>query len=232
MGQQGNVLFLILIAVALFAALSYAVSLYNRGGQESAAREKEGVTAGKFLQYISRAKINFDRMMIGGNCTTRQVTFENSISQWASNALVHPIGQNASAPPSKRCHFYDSAGGGMEVWVLPQDLLDSAPAGGQWKPGNPIIMDMAVTGAGSAADDLVLVYPFMDFNTCYRINQQLGITNPSATTLPSGQVSATMNVFNGVFDGTATGNFGRNPVCASWGGNPHDNHFYYILMER
>lgn len=64
--ERGNVLFLILIAVALFAALSYAVTSATRGGSDSGSGEKAQLQAASILNYQTALKVAVDRMVISG----------------------------------------------------------------------------------------------------------------------------------------------------------------------
>lgn len=63
--QNGNALFLILIAVALFAALSYALTSSGRGGG-SIDKEKAEILAAQLMSQISDYQSRIQRLELGG----------------------------------------------------------------------------------------------------------------------------------------------------------------------
>ena len=64
--QRGNILFLILLAVVLFAALSYAVTSQRDGGK-NASGESAKSHASALLQYAALVENTVHRMvMVGG----------------------------------------------------------------------------------------------------------------------------------------------------------------------
>ena len=76
--ERGNALFLILIAVALFAALSYAVTQSGRGGG-TVDKETAMITAGQITQYPAGLRTAITRMIITGTPTT-SVDFDITIA--------------------------------------------------------------------------------------------------------------------------------------------------------
>ncbi|MDE2336221.1 MAG: hypothetical protein KGL10_02810 [Alphaproteobacteria bacterium] len=64
-GERGNALFLILIAVALFAALSYAITESGRGGG-TIDKETVMITAGQVVQQPASVRTAMTRMIVTG----------------------------------------------------------------------------------------------------------------------------------------------------------------------
>ena len=65
--QSGNVLFMILIAVALFAALSYAVTSSSRSGGNNASRESLQIEGAQIAQYVTGIQNSIMRMKISSD---------------------------------------------------------------------------------------------------------------------------------------------------------------------
>lgn len=64
--ENGNVLFLIMIAVALFAALSYAVTSSTRTSPASVSKEQAQLIASDLMQYASLMTSGIMRMRASG----------------------------------------------------------------------------------------------------------------------------------------------------------------------
>lgn len=99
MRSSGNVLFLILIAVVLFAALSYAVTQSFRGGG-SVDREALRIEAAQLVQYFSSIKHAIDRMKLVSGCSDTDITFYGT-------------------PAKPECGIFDPAGGNIPVSGTP-----------------------------------------------------------------------------------------------------------------
>lgn len=74
--SAGNVLFLILIAVALFAALSYVVTQSTRTSGRDVSAEKAKLAASQYLQKINEFSVAINRLKIAG--AYDQVLFNDS----------------------------------------------------------------------------------------------------------------------------------------------------------
>lgn len=102
--QRGNILFLILLAVILFAALSYAVTNATRGGGKSASAEKAQLDAAVTEQCISMVENSAMRLKITKSCTDETISYElpgggneNPDNPSDTNCFVfHPNGAGAS----------------------------------------------------------------------------------------------------------------------------------------
>ncbi|MGB1077316.1 MAG: hypothetical protein ACPG05_03340, partial [Bdellovibrionales bacterium] len=112
MKQNGNVLFLILIAVALFAALSYAVTQSTRGGG-NADEETTLIRSAELTQYVSAVKTAVLRLTING-CSETDISFEHA--NWGHTDYDH------TPPASTDCQVFHPDGGGISWQEPPAEL--------------------------------------------------------------------------------------------------------------
>ena len=99
----GNALFLILIAVALFAALAYAVTQSGRGGG-STEREQGALKASQLMQYAAGLSTAAQRLQLINGCTLDNI---------ASDTLQ---GNPATYPGA--CNIFDRTQGGGAQYKL------------------------------------------------------------------------------------------------------------------
>jgi hypothetical protein len=106
--ENGNILFLILIAVALFAALSYAVTSTSRSGEGGISADKAKLAATELMQYATQMSQAVNRLRVINGCTPTQISFERDPFDGSDTQYLNP-----NAPSDKRCHVFHSKGGGM-----------------------------------------------------------------------------------------------------------------------
>jgi hypothetical protein len=175
-GEKGNVLFLILIAVALFAALSYAVTQSTRGGGSSDS-ETNLINSAQATQYPAGVRTATVRMILNGI----------SISDLEFN----PPSSFSSCTSPKLCVFHPS-GGGATYASAPGDLMASTSAGTWRFNGEFEIVDVGISSSGaSAGNEILALLPGVTKSLCDRVNEELGIAGDIVT---SSDAAADYNV--------------------------------------
>ena len=238
--QSGNALFLILIAVALFAALSYSITQSGRGGTDP-QKETAMLKASKILAWASSINLAMNRIQLVNGCNIDAVV--------ANNLKGNP----ATYPGS--CNLFDIANGGGAVYQQIRDG-DANIFGTYTSPPGPgkisnIFNVMDVYGVGTTSGDVILHLFSIPADTCRAINKQVGITtadgeppledtpyeggwnNPYSSAPWGGNYNVTIGRTQA---GGATPNelMGKPVGCyrAARPGSDMGYHFYYVLSER
>ena len=177
--ESGNVLFLILIAVALFAALSFAISYTSRSGNADKDRElKNSLIANSIMEYAASVENSIIRLRTVRACRDTQLSFENSLE----GGYVNP-----SAPAGYACHIFRPEGGNIAAENPPAGSNDGSP----WFFANhialPFVGSMSnnTTGGCSGSDscvDLVMLLPNLTHEVCLILNSKFKVTpvNPGS----------------------------------------------------
>ena len=178
--QSGNVLFYILLCIALFAALGYALSR-NRVSNDGVSEQKAKLIASEVIAYSNLVTDTVSKLRLRG-CTESGFEFSTSGYQLANGSNANST--NSNAPASGTCTLFDINGGNIMPKVFTEGFSGS-PTGGNSKPGHARvrayqIVNIGTTGAtGTAsANDLILSFAYINRNVCLAINNILGINNP------------------------------------------------------
>jgi hypothetical protein len=238
---KGNVLFFILIAVALLAALTYSVTKSDRS---SGGISSETITfaVNDIMHYANDMHGAVQNLLTSGTDISK-LSFENS------NLAGYT---NASAAAANK--VFDPGGGAFQYIPPSTDWLDTSKSAstnyGEWV----FVKDACVPYVGSGADgaggttacnadgldneELVMLLPYVKAEICTAIDQKVGITLcsslPCSITAP-----ASVNKFTGTFaDGfmifNAGGQYNRQyEGCFVGSGATAGIYSYYkVLVER
>ncbi len=227
MNQSGNILFLILIAVALFAALSYAVTTSTRSGSVNAGQEQAALNAAQLIQYGGVIRQTMIRLAIMNGCTDTSFNF-------VGGGLG---GNNPIAPADKTCNLFDKAGGNLPIPTkfspeMFRPLSDTSVGGTDigyklpWFGGNYNIQDTP-----TAASDLYMTVGDLSKDVCIAINNKMGITNPGNLPPALGlNMQTSVWGFSGVYG--SVGSFGFARVDQGCGLSVANYTYYMVLLSR
>lgn len=169
--EGGNVLFIILIAVALFAALSFAVtqSMRSSGGKNSnASSEKNQLLVDQLSQYSSMVSTAVTRIILNNSCSLNTINFGTPL--WQDNT-AYDLGN--LTPPTKVCDVFNINGGGVIFQAPPFEALNVS--GKEYGFTGHI----ALTDVGTAANELLMVVE-VNKDICIRANEQDRVTSGGA----------------------------------------------------
>lgn len=176
--ERGNALFLILIAVALFAALSYAVTQTGRGGGGT-NKEQSVLAAGQITDYPAGVRTSVQRMILTNNATATTADFLLNATPAAINSGANVVFDQAS-----------TGGGAQLPPVMPSSAtggtagIGNAAAGPTWRfKASPVpstskigwfIEGVGTDTANTGRDAFAFIGLDSGGNTCAAINKQLG----------------------------------------------------------
>lgn len=232
--ERGNVLFLILIAVALFAALSYAVTQSTRSGGGSADRETALLSGASMTQYPASLRTSLVRMVLAG-VQVNQLEF-NTPSDFGLGTINQMV--------------FHPNGGGAVYQQSPANLMANGAQGTWTFNGDFELVNIGITNAGG--NDIIAFLPGVSQAVCESVNDRFGI-NDAGCTLDAASPIPTMNISGGeanaidnqmvtgyTLPATDMPNL-ANATCTAFDGQPSgcfyddDNSrhvFYSVLLER
>ena len=156
--EKGNVLFLILIAVALFAALSYVVTQSTRSGGGSTEREKNILSSAQMTQYPTALRTSIIRMVLGG------VSIEN--------VYFNAPGDQSGISTSQL--VFHPQGGGATYQDAPADLSAGGNNSLEWTFNAQFeVPGIGIDGTGG--NDVIAFLPGVSDGVCRQVNEELGI---------------------------------------------------------
>lgn len=221
----GAALFIILIAVALFAALGYAISQSSRGSG-NVDKEKTFLLAAQVVQYASQIQNTVMRLQLAYTCVDTQISFENNIVSGYTNAL---------SPSDKRCNVFDPAGGGLTWNSPPAGANDGTPWFYSGAFPVEIVSGVRCVSLGASmgpCTDLVLFLPKVKQEVCAQINKNL----LGSTTIPSDDTAGThfstgdFPKFNGTYGNRDDLNFDDSQILAGCYEDEPSSGYYVFFM--
>lgn len=231
--QQGNVLFLILLAVALFAALSYAVTQSSRSGGSDAGSETDAVNAASITQYPTGVRTAILRLTVDG-------------TQVQSIEFNDPSAFGSCSSSGALCVFHPSGGGASHQQAPAGAMADGDPGDWTYNMEFEIPNIGTTTGNSLAGNELIAFLEGITYSMCVELNKRYDVNggNDHAPVLFGSDAAATVQVnrdnataptgndvdFPGGLSGEPYGCFeDTNSASATQEGNYI---YYHTLVER
>ena len=217
--ESGNALWFILLAVALMAVLTMAVSRMSDTTEQNADIERYHIQASGIMRYTAGIKQTVDTMRLR-DVSESTMSFENSVTATDySNA-------NCSGGD---CLVFGSAGGGAYYKTPDTGWLDSAHSGdaryGEWE----FTGTNSVLGMSSARPELIMSISYLNAGLCAEINALLNISG-----VPADADGFDTTAYQGSFAGaSAFDNMDDHESgCFQDTGVGRDYTFYQVLIKR
>ncbi|MGM0423208.1 MAG: hypothetical protein ACQEQL_08960 [Pseudomonadota bacterium] len=224
-GKSGNALFLILIAVALFAALSYAVTQSGRGGGDI-SREQEEIAVAQVAQYIGQIEQALLRLQVINGCSDTDISFDHA--SWGHGNYTH------TSPAAEECQIFHANGGGASYQTISENILNTTQSGNTGYGQYAFSGGLWIFQSGDAGVDLTMIAGNLTESACLKIQRSLNQSGSFQTNGSSflGSLQATNMAFDGDYANQYSFSSSRQYSCLQLGGSTDAYLFYYTLIDR
>ncbi len=243
--QSGNVLFFILIAIALLGALTATLNRSSNNTNDTGSHEQRQIQANEILTYAKSIETAVQNLRARG-CGENEIAFWHDSN--GDGVEGNPdANRNSYAPTDHSCHIFEPEGAGMTFVTVPDNYLDSffnaSFAFGNYNYGaNSSFPGVGRTGNCSVSEckELTMVLYHIKKELCLQINTALGIENPSGdapferTPLGNWGVAHFQGTYPSSTNGVDNGVYGAKTLCLKHENGSGDElySFYHILLAR
>lgn len=229
--QKGNVLFYVLVAVALMAALSYAISQSTRGNLQQLSRERARLLASEIVEYSTIVANAVGQLRLRG-VDDSDLCFNDEA--WG------PADYDHDGCSDTQNRIFHTDGGGVILTRPPEDAMNPADLPDQiWHfTAENAVQDVGTTCFESACAELIIYVDELRLSVCQEINKLIGIQKISDQ--PPSDNSLTFERFKGEFNvedviGDEAGGKaikGETAGCFEKTGSPSEYVYYRVLIAR
>lgn len=229
--EEGSVIFYILIAVALFAALGYAFTSSMNDTSPEQGNEQEGmVYAQELISYSQRIDRGVQRVLDQG-CSENDLSFYDSAVTELAGYIHTPDGDS-------QCKVFHANGGAVS-WQEPANRVND---GSEWvMTGQNRVSGVGSNTAGTG-NELVIILPKVGKQACMQANKLLNII--TANKEPPVEIdNVSLTPYTGTFasnndiqssggelNGQRTGCFEATQIDGAGATNTY--YFYHVLIAR
>ncbi len=232
--QRGNVLWLILLTVALLAFLTGVISRGSSSVDQTGGVEQARIKASSILRFSKSVENTVQEMMMKG-------ISENDLDFVAINASHDNTNCSSSS-----CEVFNVEGGGLSYQSVSDLLSDSSHSDDWFVSTKNLIYQFGCDTANNGCTELLLITANLPKAVCLQINKIQGITNPSGDA-PRVLELTYGSEFTGSYDsavnttiigGTDAVNeapqvAGKSAACVfEFGGGQDTYQFYQVLIPR
>lgn len=210
--QNGNALFIILIAVVLFAALAYAVTKSERQGGNT-KNDVTAIAAAGLLEYPSTLKTATLRMMLQG-ISADEIDF------------APPDDPNFSTPPFNTKVFHPLGGNVPYRNIDPSAFISDSNGVSLGEQGfAPIPVGLMPNGSMPGGERFIAAWGSLRKSVCESINEKV----TGSRDIPVYSSVITMVELINVYDDTAAAGTPYPFLCVEGSNNPDVYMYYYFF---
>lgn len=236
--QRGNALFIILLAIALLAALSYAVFQGGRTSSHNLTDEQVRLAALEFIAYGDAVAKGVQKVRLQG-CTPGQITFNshNGLSRRGSGVAYS---YNTNTPADKSCDVFAMNGGAITPKLFTNGTIAPSLVNPSYMDSQSFIFTSTrVIGQGSEeADgtDLIMWVGRLKKEVCIKINKLVSVENPGGNP-PVDEFNSCQTFFDGTYPNCSDPLGDTVPLKTSFcvqatPGDANGYIFFQVLLSR